>query len=64
MGKAEEVGIGVFIIIVATIWILWELLKAGTKGKNATINKCGNCNMVLIPNQSHCPNCGYAVVWN
>lgn len=44
-------------------WILYEIGKAGIKGKDVTINRCGNCNMIIKPQQSLCPNCGYTILW-
>lgn len=45
------------------LWIFYEIAKAGAKGEDVTINRCGNCNWVLKPKQSPCPNCGYSVLW-
>ena len=63
MGESDEVGVAGVVLAAAGLWVLWELLKAGAKGQNATINRCGNCNMVLKPYQSPCHNCGYTVTW-
>ncbi len=66
MSKADE-QLGKLIVLVIVIWLfLWiflEIAKAGVKGKDVIINRCGNCNMILKPYQTPCPNCGYTVMW-
>lgn len=52
------------IFIGLLLWIFYEIAKAGIRGKDATLHRCGNCNWVLRPQQSPCPNCGYTVRWN
>lgn len=65
MGKDSLGKLIVFIVVLwLFLYIFFEIAKAGVKGKDVTIHRCGNCNWVLKPQQSPCPKCGYSVVWN
>lgn len=57
-------GLGKLALIIILLWLFYEILKAGVKGQDTTIHRCGNCNMVLRSYQTPCPNCGYNIIWN
>lgn len=65
MAKGDAIAklVVAIIVIWLFLYIFYEIARAGVKGKDATFHRCGNCNMVLRPNQSPCPNCGYIVRW-